>query len=113
MPSLEAAASRENRVLAGCCASGARRDRTADLLLAKQALSHLSYGPSTGSLARERGAEAARYAARRSSPATRSVASPRPPSSRRESCARRKNRGASCSHVAPVPPWTEIIVRLA
>jgi hypothetical protein len=29
---------------------GARRDRTDDLLLAKQALSQLSYGPSPGSV---------------------------------------------------------------
>ena len=29
----------------GACAGGARRDRTADLLRAKQALSQLSYGP--------------------------------------------------------------------
>jgi hypothetical protein len=29
----------------GCTAGGARRDRTDDLLLAKQALSQLSYGP--------------------------------------------------------------------
>ena len=29
-----------------CPAGGARRDRTDDLLLAKQALSQLSYGPS-------------------------------------------------------------------
>ena len=31
--------------ISGVCASGASRDRTGDLLLAKQALSHLSYGP--------------------------------------------------------------------
>src|ERR1700730_2774199 len=31
-------------------ASGANRDRTGDLLLAKQALSHLSYGPEMPSL---------------------------------------------------------------
>ena len=36
---------------------------------------------------------------------------PCPPSSRRESCARRKYSGASCSHVAPMPPWTEICAR--
>ena len=36
--------------------------------------------------------------------ATRSVAPCVPPSSRRDSCARRKNSGASCSHVAPIPP---------
>ena len=30
--------------------SGANRDRTGDLLLAKQALSHLSYGPEKSSL---------------------------------------------------------------
>ncbi len=36
-----------------------------------------------------------------------------PPSRRRESSARRKYRGASCSHVAPMPPCTEIIVRAA
>jgi len=53
------------------------------------------------------------YAASSNSPATRSVASPRPPSNRRDSCARRKNSGASCSQVAPIPPWTEIIARLA
>ncbi len=29
------------------CLGGARRDRTADLLRAKQALSQLSYGPGT------------------------------------------------------------------
>jgi len=52
-------------------------------------------------------------AALSNSSATRSVASPIPPSSRRASWARRKNSGASCSHVAPMPPWTEIIVRLA
>lgn len=38
------------------------------------------------------------------SSATRSVASWVPPRSRRESCARRKNKGASCSQVAPIPP---------
>ena len=32
-------------------AGGARRDRTDDLLLAKQALSQLSYGPSTAQTA--------------------------------------------------------------
>ena len=36
------------------------------------------------------------------------AASAVPASSRRESWARRKYRGASCSHVAPIPPWTEI-----
>src|SRR5579875_3052960 len=45
--------------------------------------------------------------------ATRSVASRVPPSSRRESSARRKNSGASCSQVAPIPPWTLIIARAA
>jgi predicted MFS family arabinose efflux permease len=45
--------------------------------------------------------------------ATRSVASRVPPSSRRESWARRKNSGASCSQVAPVPPCTLIIDRAA
>ena len=45
--------------------------------------------------------------------ATRSAASPVPPSRRRESCARRKYRGAACSHVAPIPPWTEITSRAA
>ena len=34
---------RAPRVL--CCDGGGRRDRTDDLLLAKQALSQLSYGP--------------------------------------------------------------------
>ncbi len=34
-----------NRPFAGAFASGASRDRTGDLLLAKQALSQLSYGP--------------------------------------------------------------------
>jgi len=48
-----------------------------------------------------------------SSPATRSAASPAPPSRRRESWARRKKSGASCSQVAPIPPWTEIMVRPA
>ena len=32
----------------GIAAGGARRDRTDDLLLAKQALSQLSYGPDCG-----------------------------------------------------------------
>ena len=32
----------------GIAAGGARRDRTDDLLLAKQALSQLSYGPAVG-----------------------------------------------------------------
>ncbi len=45
--------------------------------------------------------------------ATRSVASWVPPSSRRESWARRKNSGASCSQVAPMPPCTLIIERAA
>ena len=45
--------------------------------------------------------------------ATRSVASCVPASSRRESCARRKNSGASCSQVAPIPPCTSIIARVA
>ena len=45
--------------------------------------------------------------------ATRSVASWVPANSRRESCARRKNSGASCSQVAPIPPWTLIIERAA
>ena len=48
-----------------------------------------------------------------SSPATRSVAAPAPPSSRRDSCARRKNSGASCSHVAPIPPCTAMFSRAA
>ena len=48
-----------------------------------------------------------------SSPATRSLAPPVPPSRRRESCERRKYSGASCSQVAPMPPCTEIIVRAA
>ena len=34
-------------------AGGARRDRTDDLLLAKQALSQLSYGPVQGSVVRD------------------------------------------------------------
>ena len=38
---------------------------------------------------------------------------PSPPSSRRESCARRKYSGASCSQVAPMPPCTEICARAA
>jgi hypothetical protein len=40
-PSLEASAGN----LRGSKSGGARRDRTDDLLLAKQALSQLSYGP--------------------------------------------------------------------
>jgi hypothetical protein len=36
-------------------AGGARRDRTDDLLLAKQALSQLSYGPSGGQRTDDRG----------------------------------------------------------
>src|ERR1700733_7180248 len=36
----------KTRRLAGTSSSGANRDRTGDLLLAKQALSQLSYGPS-------------------------------------------------------------------
>ena len=36
--------------LAPCAFGGANRDRTGDLLLAKQALSQLSYGPADGSL---------------------------------------------------------------
>ena len=39
--------------------------------------------------------------------------SPEPPSSRLESWARRKNSGASCSQVAPIPPCTEICARVA
>ena len=35
----------EKNVDRRCTAGGARRDRTDDLLLAKQALSQLSYGP--------------------------------------------------------------------
>ena len=35
------------RAIGGVTAGGARRDRTDDLLLAKQALSQLSYGPAT------------------------------------------------------------------
>jgi hypothetical protein len=42
-------------------AGGARRDRTDDLLLAKQALSQLSYGPS-----REQGSEVSNQRARAS-----------------------------------------------
>jgi hypothetical protein len=36
------------RLFAALSSSGASRDRTGDLLLAKQALSQLSYGPSVG-----------------------------------------------------------------
>ena len=43
----ELASSRASR-LAGGGAGGASRDRTGDLLLAKQALSQLSYGPAEG-----------------------------------------------------------------
>ena len=39
---------RENELFAGLSYSGASRDRTGDLLLAKQALSQLSYGPASG-----------------------------------------------------------------
>ncbi len=52
-------------------------------------------------------------ASRSSSPAMRSVASSVPPSRRRDSWARRKYSGASCSQVAPMPPCTEIISRAA
>src|ERR1700719_1948001 len=38
-------ASKENRSIANIKSGGARRDRTADLLHAMQALSQLSYGP--------------------------------------------------------------------
>ena len=68
-------------------------------------------GPGAASLG-----DCGRYAASAcasSSPATRSVAPAVPPSRRRESCARRKYSGASCSQVAPMPPCTEIIVRAA
>ena len=41
--------SRESRGLQGIFWDGASRDRTGDLLLAKQALSHLSYGPAGAS----------------------------------------------------------------
>ena len=59
------------------------------------------------------GGDACVAAAASSSPATRSVASAVPPSSRRDSCARRKYSGASCSHVAPMPPCTEMCSRVA
>ena len=36
---------------------------------------------------------------------------PTPPSSRRHSCARRNQYGASCSHVAPMPPCAEMLAR--
>ena len=45
--------------------------------------------------------------------ATRSTASCVPPSRRRDSWARRKNSGASCSQVAPMPPCTLIMARAA
>ena len=45
---------RETSAFAGFAWSGANRDRTGDLLLAKQALSQLSYGPRTLSLVRSR-----------------------------------------------------------
>src|SRR4051794_6429478 len=48
-----------------------------------------------------------------SSAATRSVASFVPPSSRRASWARRKYSGASCSHVAAMPPCVVMFWRLA
>jgi hypothetical protein len=35
----------EATILADCASGGAGRDRTDDILLAKQALSQLSYGP--------------------------------------------------------------------
>jgi hypothetical protein len=38
----------EQQVVRAISASGASRDRTGDLLLAKQALSQLSYGPVDG-----------------------------------------------------------------
>ena len=57
--------------------------------------------------------QAAASAAASSRPATRSVAPDVPPSSRRESCARRKYSGASCSHVAPIPPCVVMFWREA
>jgi hypothetical protein len=45
MPELKAAAAGETAAFAGRSSSGASRVRTGDLLLAKQALSQLSYGP--------------------------------------------------------------------
>ena len=50
MPELRAAATGETVVFAGHPRDGARRVRTADLLLAKQALSQLSYGPESPSV---------------------------------------------------------------
>ena len=46
-------------------AGGARRDRTADLVIANDALSQLSYGPLGGRLTRSRPATAAIYNPRR------------------------------------------------
>ncbi len=72
-----------------------------------------------GGYARAPGSRAERVGARRRRPARAARRRPGrsrwpvPPSSRRESCARRKYSGASCSQVAPMPPWTEIIVRAA
>src|SRR3954453_2562726 len=57
--------------------------------------------------------QAAASAAASSAAATRSVAPEVPPSSRRESCARQKYSGASCSHVAPMPPCVVMFWREA
>jgi hypothetical protein len=43
------------------CNGGARRDRTADILLAKQALSQLSYGPESSVTARGRERHGSRH----------------------------------------------------
>src|SRR5580700_2492525 len=47
----------KGRSFAALYSSGANRDRTGDLLLAKQALSQLSYGPARSSLGEHRGHE--------------------------------------------------------
>ena len=64
--------------IAGRPAGGARRDRTDDLLLAKQALSQLSYGPGHGRAGHSRvDSHAGRKAPRASRPDPKSTHPPR------------------------------------